>query len=146
MACFRLAPVLVHACTSIGGPAVVRFGIMSPENLVPNETREIEGSQAMLYLGVSMVNQNIPADRLAIEDKDGTRNDYLIFSLKGQRRVVQIEESMTAPTSSPAVDVNVSFGEEVSDIPLDPDRMKDLLTIYDRFEQRTYRNSSSKSK
>ncbi len=123
---------------------MVRFRIMSPENLVPNETREIEGNQAMLYLGSSIVNQNIPADRLAIEDKDGTRNDYLIFSIKGQRRVVQIEESMTAPTSPSAVDVNLSFGEELSDTPLAPDQIKDLLTIYDRFEQRTYRNGSSK--
>ncbi len=144
MACFSLVPVLVPVCTSIGAPGMVRFRIMSPENLVPNETREIEGNQAMLYLGASIVNQNIPADRLAIEDKDGTRNDYLIFSIKGQRRVVQIEESMTAPTSPSAVDVNLSFGEELSDTPLAPDQIKDLLTIYDRFEQRTYRNGSSK--
>ena len=123
---------------------MVRFRIMAPDHLVPNEIRETESGQAKLYVGVSMVNQNIPADRLEIEDHDGTRDYYLIFFIEGQRRVVQIRETMTAQTSSPAVDANVSFGEELSDIPVDPERIEDLLTIYDRFEQRTYRNGSSK--
>ena len=107
------------------------------------ETRTFPDGRAELSIGIARVDVTNVADRLHVEYDRGNTDDVLVFPVNGHRQAVRVKRTMTIQSPTPAVEAQVSFGEELSDAPVEVEEARHLLAIYDLFEGRTYPEGES---
>ncbi len=107
------------------------------------ETRTFTDGRAELSIGIARVNMTTVADRLRVEYQTGNTDDVLIFPVNGHRQAVRVKRTMTIQTPTPAIEAQVSFGEELNNAPVEVEEARHLLAIYDLFESRTYTGDAS---
>lgn len=110
-----------------------------PNMSVPDDTLKLADGEVKLFVGAGRItdqNAAIVCDRMVIQEFTGNKDDAVIFSRDGKRRVGRLKLLMGLGAGSPAVPVTTDFNEVVEEI--GPDEEKRLLAIYDKFRKRTW--------
>ena len=110
---------------------------MTTANDQPVEKLKFPMADAELYVGEKLKYNGtmIPADRLFVQHYTGNQDDALIFEQDGKRVAMNIRMVMNLEAPSPGGPVYEAGGFKLEET--DPEDEKQLLAMYDRFENRT---------
>jgi hypothetical protein len=102
------------------------------------ESLSLQDGKVDLYVGATVINSSILADRMVIEDLHGHEERVVIFEFEGKRRVVRIRQVMDIPAAPPEVSLHATIHDDLDPTPVPEEEGRKLLALYDLFTKRTY--------